>query len=101
MMTWAHRPHGVSTRGKKRRFRQDLEQAADLVSQTPLGNCWFRLEGVVSTSLFAGMLQATCGDLSQVDLDPEGLLIGLGSAATGPESPLDFHQHRVQQKDRK
>ena len=87
-MTWAHRPHGVRTRGKKintllhhcRGFRQDdIERAADTVSQVPLGRTWFRPEGVVATSSFANALQATYSELSKVDLEvPEGLLIGLG-----------------------
>ena len=35
----------------------------------------------------------TYKDLSRVDLDlPEGLLMGLGCAATSPDSPLDFRQ---------
>ena len=35
----------------------------------------------------------TYKDLSRVDLDlPEGLLVGLGYAATSPDSPLDFRQ---------
>ena len=74
--------HSTLNRG----FRQeDLEQAADIVSQKPLGSCWFRPEGVVSKSPFASMLQATYGDLSKVDLElPEGLHIGLGNAATTP-----------------
>ena len=76
-----------------RGFRQDdLERAADTVSQMPLGRTWFRPEGVVATSSFASTLQATYSDLSKVDLElPEGLLIGLGCAATNPDSPLDFH----------
>ena len=45
------------------------------------------------TSPFACQLQSTYKDLSRVDLDlPEGLLVGLGFAATSPDSPLDFHQ---------
>ena len=73
-------------------FRQDdLEQAADTVSQQPLGCTWFRPEGVTATSSFASALQATYSDLSKVDLElPEGLLIGLGYAATNPDSPFDF-----------
>ena len=71
-----------------RGFRQDdLERAADTVSQMPLGRTWFRPEGVVATSSFASTLQATYSDLSKVDLElPEGLLIGLGCAATNPDS---------------
>ena len=39
------------------------------------------------------MLQSTYSDLSSVDLDlPEGLLVGLGYAATSPDGPLDFRQ---------
>ena len=38
-------------------------------------------------------LQSTYKDLSSVNLDlPEGLLVGLGYAATSPDSPLDFKQ---------
>ena len=84
-------------------FRQDdLEQAADAadaVSQKPLGSCWFRPEGVVAKFPFASALQATYSDLSKVDLElPEGLLIGLGYAATNPDSPLDFHNSVVQER---
>ena len=44
-------------------------------------------------SSFACQLQSTYKDLSSVDLDlPEGLLVGLGCAATSPDSPLDFRQ---------
>ena len=44
-------------------------------------------------SAFACQLQSTYKDLSRVDLDlPEGLLVGLGYAATSPDSPLDFRQ---------
>ena len=53
--------------------QEDLEQAADIVSQPPLGSCWFRPEGVLSKFPFASMLQATYGDLSKVDMElPEG-----------------------------
>ena len=39
------------------------------------------------------MKESTYSDLSSVDLDlPEGLLVGLGYAATSPDSPLDFRQ---------
>ena len=39
------------------------------------------------------MLQSTYSDLSSVDLElPERLLVGLGYAATSPDSPLDFRQ---------
>ena len=71
-----------------RGFHQDdLERAADAVSQMPLGRTWFRPEGVVATSSFASTLQATYSDLSKVVLElPEGLLIGLGCAATNPGS---------------
>ena len=68
--------------------QDDIERAADTVSQVPLGRTWFRPEGVVATSSFASALQATYSDLSKVDLElPEKLLIGL----TNPDSPLDFH----------
>ena len=44
-----------------------------------------------ATSPFGSALQKTY-KLSKVDLElPEGLLIGLGYAATNPDSPLDFH----------
>ena len=73
-------------------LRAPHQQAADAASQKPLGSCWFRPEGVVAKSSFASTLQATYSDLSKVDLElPEGLLIGLGYAATNPDSPLDFH----------
>ena len=53
-----------------RGFHQDdLERAADIVSQM-LWDTWFRPEGVVATFSFASVLQATCGDLSKVDLEP-------------------------------
>ena len=59
----------------------------------PLGSSWFRPEKVKATSSFACQLQSTYKDLSRVDLDlPEGLLVGLGYAATSPDSPLDFRQ---------
>ena len=59
----------------------------------PLGSNWFRPEKVKATSSFACQLQSTYKDLSRVDLDlPEGLLVGLGYAATSPDSPLDFRQ---------
>ena len=46
----------------------------------------FRPEKVQATSPFACQLQS-------VDLDlPEELLVGLGYAATSPDSPLDFRQ---------
>ena len=59
----------------------------------PLGRTWFRPEGAVATSSFAGALQATYSIVThrKSDLElPEGLLIGLGYAATNPDSPLDF-----------
>ena len=59
----------------------------------PLGGNWFRPDKVKATSSFACQLQSTYKDLSSVDLDlPEGLLVGLGYAATSPDSPLDFRQ---------
>ena len=71
----------------------DLEEAAAAVSHRPLGGCWFRPGKVKAVSPFASMLQSTYSDLSSVDLElPEGLLIGLGYAATSPDSPLDFRQ---------
>ena len=60
----------------------DFETA---VGHRPLGSNWFRQEKVKATSSFACQLQSTCKDLSRVDLDlPEGLLVGLGHAATSP-----------------
>ena len=71
----------------------DLEEAAVAVSHKPLGGSWFRPDKVKAVSPFARMLQSTYSDLSRVDLDlPEGLLVGLGYAATFPDSPLDFRQ---------
>ena len=71
----------------------DLEETAKVVGHRPLGSSWFRPEKVKATSPFACQLQSTYKDLSRVDLDlPEGLLVGLGYAATSPDSPLDFHQ---------
>ena len=71
----------------------DLEEAAIAVGHRPLGGNWFRPDKVNATSSFACQLQSTYKDLSSVDLDlPEGLLVGLGYAATSPDSPLDFRQ---------
>ena len=71
----------------------DLEETAKGVGHRPLGSSWFRPEKVQATSSFACQLQSTYKDLSRVDLDlPEGLLVGLGYAATSPDSPLDFRQ---------
>ena len=71
----------------------DLEEAATAVGHRPLGGNWFRPDKVKATSSFACQLQSTYKDLSSVDLDlPEGLLVGLGYAATSPDSPLDFRQ---------
>ena len=71
----------------------DLEEAATAVGHRSLGSNWFRPEKVKATSSFACQLQSTHKDLSRVDLDlPEGLLVGLGYAATSPDSPLDFRQ---------
>ena len=71
----------------------DLEETAKVVGYRPLGSSWFRPEKVQATSSFACQLQSTHKDLSRVDLDlPEGLLVGLGCAATSPDSPLDFRQ---------
>ena len=73
--------------------QEDIEQATEAVSRMPLGRTWFRPEGVAATSPFGIALQKTYRSLSRVDLSlPEGLLIGLGYAATNPDSPLDFHQ---------
>ena len=48
---------------------------------------------VKAESPFARQLQSTYSDLSSVDLDlPVGLLVGLGYAATCPDSPFDFRQ---------
>ena len=71
----------------------DLAETAEVVGHKPLGSGWFRPEKVKATSSFACQLQSTYKDLSRVDLDlPEGLLVGLGYAATSPDSPLDFRQ---------
>ena len=70
----------------------DLEETAKAAGHRP-GSSWFRLEKVQATSSFACQLQSTYKDLSRVDLDlPKGLLVGLGYAATSPDSPLDFRQ---------
>ena len=71
----------------------DLEETAKVVGHRQLGSSWFRPEKVKATSPFACQSQSTYKDLSRVDLDlPEGLLVGLGYAATSPDSPLDFRQ---------
>ena len=71
----------------------DLEETAKVAGHRPLGSSWFRPEKVQATSSFACQLQSTYKDLSRVDLDlPEGLLVGLGYAATSPDSPFDFRQ---------
>ena len=71
----------------------ELAEAAIAVSRRPLGSCWFRPDKVTAESPFAKQLQSTYGDLSSVDLDlPVGLLVGLGYAATCPDSPFDFRQ---------
>ena len=50
-------------------------------------------KSAAATSPFGIALQKTHRKLERVDLAlPEGLLIGLGHAATNPDSPLDFHQ---------
>ena len=65
----------------------------EVAGHRPLGRNWFRPEKVQATSSFACQLQSTYKDLSRVDLDlPEGLLVGLGYAATSPDSPFDFRQ---------
>ena len=84
---WYHHGRGLG--------HTDLEEAAVAVSRRPLGSCWFRPDKVKAVSPFARKLQSTYSDLSSVDLDlPEGLLVGLGYAATCPDSPLDFRQQR-------
>ena len=71
----------------------DLEEAATAVGHRPLGSNGFRPDKVKATSSFASQVQSTYKDLSSVNLDlPEGLLVGLGYAATSPDSPLDFRQ---------
>ena len=71
----------------------ELAEAAIAVSRRPLGSCWFRPDKVKAESPFARQLQSTYSDLSSVDLDlPVGLLVGLGYAATCPDSPFDFRQ---------
>ena len=71
----------------------DLEETAKVVGHRALGSSWFLRKKVKATSPFACQLQSTYKDLSRVDLDlPEGLLVGLGYAATSPDSPLDFRQ---------
>ena len=71
----------------------DLEKTAKVAGHMPVGRSWFRPEKVQATSSFACQLQSTYKDLSRVDLDlPEGLLVGLGYAATSPDSPFDFRQ---------
>lgn len=71
----------------------DLEADAEAVSRRPLGQPWFYPGKIKATSSFARELQSTYGDLNKVDLAlPEGLLVGLGYAATSPDSPLDFRQ---------
>ena len=68
-------------------------QATDAASKTPQGQTWFRPDKVAATTPFGRSLQQTYGDLARVDLSlPEGLLVGLGYAATNPGSPLSFHQ---------
>ena len=63
------------------------------VSRRPLGSSWFRPDKVKAVSPFARTSQSTYSDLSSVDLDlPKGLLVGLGYAATCPDSPLHFRQ---------
>ena len=71
----------------------DPEETAKAAGHMPLGRSWFRPEKVQATSSFACQLQSTYKDLSRVDLDLlEGLLVGLGYAATSPDSPFDFRQ---------
>ena len=71
----------------------DPAETAKVAGHRPLGSRWFRPVKVQATSSFACQLQSTYKDLSRVDLDlPEGLLVGLGYAATSPDSPLDFRQ---------
>ena len=52
-----------------------------------LGSSWLRPEKVKATSSFACQLQSTHKDLSRVDLDLPERLVGLGFAATSPDSP--------------
>ena len=79
----------------------DLEETAKVAGHGPLGRSWFRPEKVQATSSFACQLQSTYKDLSRVDLDlPEGLLVGLGYAATSPDSPFDFHKRKLRLRDR-
>ena len=71
----------------------DLEETAKVAGHRPYKKSWFRPEKVQATSSFACQLQSTYKDLSRVDLDlSEGLLVGLGYAATSPDSPFDFRQ---------
>ena len=73
--------------------QEDMEQATDAVSKTPLGRTWFRPDTVAATTPFRIALQKTYSNFARVDLSlSEGLLIGLGYAATSPDSPIGFHQ---------
>ena len=69
----------------------DLEETAKVAGHRPLGSSWFRRRRSKPRPRSLCQLQSTYKDLSRVDLDlPEGLLVGLGYAATSPDSPLDF-----------
>ena len=79
----------------------DLEETAKVAGHRPLGRSWFRPEKVQATSSFACQLQSTYKDLSRVDLDlPEGLLVGLGYAATAQTARLTSDKHKLRLRDR-
>ena len=79
----------------------DLEEAATALGHRPLGSNWFRPEKVKATSSFACQLQSTCKDLSRVDLDlPEGLLVGLGYAATTRTVRSTSNRRKMRPRDR-
>ena len=80
----------------------DLEETADVVGHRPFGSSWFRPEKVKATSSFACQLQSTYKDLSRVDLDlPEGLLVGLGYAATSRTARSTSDRRKMRPRDRK
>ena len=73
--------------------QEDMVQATDKASNNPLGQTWFRPDKPVATTPFRRTLKQIYGNLARVDLSlPEGLLVGLGYAATNPDSPFSFHQ---------
>ena len=73
--------------------QEDMVQATDKASNNPLGQTWFRPDKPVATTPFRRTLKQIYGNLARVDLPlPEGLLVGLGYAATNPDSPFSFHQ---------